>query len=68
VAAWPERVGVGHHRLVFEPFVFSSTGNREADLLAVTALANRWYEAKIRACPHGWLWLHRRWKGVRPRS
>lgn len=67
---WPVRVGLGHHRLDVAPFeVPPLTGDREADLQAVTDATNRWYEAHIRARPHGWLWLHRRWKpGATPRA
>lgn len=52
---WQWREGVGRHRVRLEPLAVSG------DVQALTDAANRWYEAQIRARPHGWLWLHRRW-------
>lgn len=64
---WPVRTGRGRHQLVFEPIPLPApTGDRAADVQAITDAANRWYETQIRRRPHGWLWLHRRWKGPRP--
>lgn len=61
---WPVREGTGRHRLVFGPVPLPAlTGERDADVQRVTDAVNRWYEGVIRAAPHGWLWLHRRWKG-----
>lgn len=54
-AFWQVREGVGRHLLRAEPFAV------EGDVQAVTDAANRYYEARIREHPHGWLWLHRRW-------
>lgn len=62
--AWPVRRGRGHHALEVERIELPApTGDAAADLRAATDVVNRWYEARIRAIPHGWLWLHRRWKG-----
>ncbi|MFZ5480351.1 MAG: lysophospholipid acyltransferase family protein [Myxococcota bacterium] len=62
---WQWREGVGRHRLRVEPLALPPlTGDREVDARAITDATNRWYEAQIRARPHGWLWLHRRWKGA----
>lgn len=63
-ATWPVRLGRGRHALHFAPLVLPArTGDRAADVQAITDAANAWYEARIREHPHGWLWLHRRWKG-----
>ncbi len=62
-AAWQWREGVGHHRLRIAPLPLPErTGDLEADVRAVTERCNRFYEEQIRARPHGWLWLHRRWR------
>lgn len=62
-AAWPTRVGLGHHRLRWAPLPLPPpTGDRERDRQAITDAANAWYEARIREAPHAWLWLHRRWR------
>ena len=55
-AAWQWREGVGRHRLRIERLPV------RGDTQAVTDAANAWYEARIREHPHGWLWLHRRWR------
>lgn len=54
--AWQWREGVGKHRLVIKPIVLS--GNAEERTLQL----NDFYSEQIRLRPHGWLWLHRRWK------
>lgn len=53
---WQWRLGVGHHRvrLVEIP----TSGDVEED----TARMNQFYEDRIRERPHGWLWLHDRWR------
>jgi KDO2-lipid IV(A) lauroyltransferase len=62
-AAWQWREGRGRHRLHIAPLEMPAlTGDRDADTQAITDATNRWYEARIRAYPHGWLWLHRRWR------
>ncbi len=61
--AWPVRLGRGRHRIVYTPVELPArTGDRNADVQAITDAVNRWYEARIREHPHGWLWLHRRWR------
>lgn len=60
---WQIREGVGRHRLVCAPVPLPTpTGDRTIDIQAATDAINRWYEQQIRAYPHGWLWLHRRWR------
>jgi lauroyl/myristoyl acyltransferase len=53
---WQWREGVGRHRLHVAPLALAG------DLQEMTDAANAFYEARIRERPHGWLWLHRRWK------
>ena len=57
-----ERVGPARFRLVCEaPMVLPNSGDRKADIAAVTQIVNDWLETWIRARPEEWLWLHRRW-------
>ena len=61
--AWQWREGVGRHGMRIVPLAVPPlTGDRERDTQAITDLTNRFYEDRIREHPHGWLWLHRRWK------
>ncbi len=47
---------------VFEPIRHQPTGDREEDLRAIMTKVNAFLEERIRARPHEWMWLHRRWK------
>lgn len=61
---WPTRIGRGRHFFHFERWEPPAlTGDKARDLQAVTDAVNGVYEDYIRARPHGWWWLHRRWKG-----
>lgn len=63
VGAWQWRTGVGRHHLQLVPLALPPlTGDRVRDTQAITDATNAFYEARIRERPHGWLWLHRRWK------
>ncbi|HJN75809.1 MAG TPA: lysophospholipid acyltransferase family protein [Myxococcota bacterium] len=54
---WQWREGTGRHRVRFYgPLELS--GDVEDD----TARLTRWYEERLRERPHGWLWLHDRWR------
>ena len=56
------RLGPARLRLVCEaPLLAVRTGNREADVYALTLAMNQTLERWIRAEPASWLWLHRRW-------
>jgi KDO2-lipid IV(A) lauroyltransferase len=37
------------------------TGDDEADVIALTAAMTTFVEARVRARPEQWLWIHRRW-------
>lgn len=53
--AWHFREGTGRHRIVLRRLEVSGTAEER------TKQMNEFYAEQIRACPHGWLWLHRRW-------
>ncbi len=56
------RLGPARLRLVCEaPLPAVRTGNRKADVYALTLAMNQTLERWIRADPASWLWLHRRW-------
>jgi len=57
-----ERLGPARLRVVCdEPIVVRPTGDRQADILALTTQMNAYVERWVRARPEQWLWLHRRW-------
>jgi KDO2-lipid IV(A) lauroyltransferase len=70
VPARAERIGPARLRLVVEPpLTLPESGDRQADILALTQQINDRLEVWIRADPGSWLWLHRRWpKGKQPFS
>jgi len=56
------RLAPARLRMVIEPpLTLPDTGNRNADILALTQSINDTVERWIRADPGAWLWLHRRW-------
>jgi Kdo2-lipid IVA lauroyltransferase/acyltransferase len=53
----------GRYRLVYDPpLQWQPTGDRQADIAAVTQELTRVIESWVRAAPEQWLWIHRRWK------
>jgi Kdo2-lipid IVA lauroyltransferase/acyltransferase len=46
---------------MYPPMTVPDTGDREADVLTLTAEATRLIEGWIRERPEQWLWIHRRW-------
>jgi Kdo2-lipid IVA lauroyltransferase/acyltransferase len=57
-----ERLGGARFRItVHEPLAFTPTGDRHADVLALTDALNAVVEGWIRQRPEQWLWLHKRW-------
>jgi KDO2-lipid IV(A) lauroyltransferase len=68
IPAFSERTGPGFRYVVrFGPPVDATpTGDRDADVLRITAEINRRLEDVVRARPEQWLWAHRRWKTAPP--
>lgn len=63
------RTGLGRHRgLLGPPVALRSTGDKEADLQANTALLSKVIEDFIRRFPEEWWWLHRRWRKAKTSS
>ncbi len=63
VFGWQWRIGIGKHRAMFqEPYALEYSEDRQADLERATAIFTESIEQAIRRNPHGWLWMHRRWK------
>jgi len=56
-------LGKGRYRVVYEPAVeIPSSGDRDRDVLEVTARCTAIIEKWVRRYPEQWLWMHRRWK------
>lgn len=62
---WPahvERLSPSRFRITYEsPLPLPNSGDRAADIAALTQTVNDRLETWIRAKPESWLWLHRRW-------
>lgn len=53
----------GRYRASYDPIVtWSPTGDRDADVQALTQTLTAQIESWVRGNPGQWLWLHRRWK------
>jgi len=53
----------GRYRVVYEPPVeVPSSGDRDRDVLELTAACTAIIEEWVRRYPEQWLWMHRRWK------
>jgi Kdo2-lipid IVA lauroyltransferase/acyltransferase len=56
------RLGPARFRMVCDPpLAVARTGDKTADIHAITLAVNQTLERWIRADPSSWLWLHRRW-------
>ena len=56
------RIGPARLQVICDaPMAIPDTGNKDADVAAITAEMNRTLEHWIREKPGAWLWLHRRW-------
>lgn len=61
-----ERLAGARFRVtILAPLQPPASGDRAADVLALTTTANGLLESWIRARPEQWLWLHRRWPEAR---
>jgi KDO2-lipid IV(A) lauroyltransferase len=49
------------HVICEPPLTLPESGDKQADVLALTTETNRILERWIREKPGSWLWLHRRW-------
>jgi KDO2-lipid IV(A) lauroyltransferase len=57
-----QRIGPARFVVTFgPPLPLPESGDRTADVLALTQAMNDQLEAWIRAKPESWLWMHRRW-------
>jgi KDO2-lipid IV(A) lauroyltransferase len=55
--------GDGSYTIVYDPPVeVRESGDRDADLLRLTAECTAVIERWVRERPELWLWMHRRWK------
>ena len=53
----------GTYRLIYDtPLSVQPTGDRRADVEAITQELTRAIERWVRETPEQWLWMHRRWK------
>lgn len=58
----------GRYRLVYDaPIRWTPSGDREADVAALTQRIATVIEGWVRETPEQWLWMHRRWK-TQPRG
>lgn len=62
IPGYVERLGPARLRIhVQAPLALPNSGDRQADILALTQAVNNRLESWIRAHPGAWLWVHRRW-------
>jgi len=55
-------------RLIYEPLEWKASGDRQADIHALTQQLTSRIEGWIRVTPERWLWMHRRWKTRPPEA
>ena len=67
IPGYVERLGPARFRVTCEPpLTLPDSGDRAADVAALTQTVNDTMERWIRAKPESWLWLHRRWPPANP--
>jgi len=60
---WQQREGTGRHVMHVSPEIeLEWTDDRDADIARATAVFNEVLGDRVRRRPHGWLWLHKRWR------
>jgi KDO2-lipid IV(A) lauroyltransferase len=62
VVGFCQRQADGRYRVAMKQVEPESTGDREADAVALTAKMTWEIEQAIRRAPAQWVWMHRRWK------
>ncbi|HLL55184.1 MAG TPA: lysophospholipid acyltransferase family protein [Myxococcaceae bacterium] len=62
VMGFCQRQADGRYRVAMKEVEPESTGDREADAVALTARMTWEIEQAIRRAPAQWVWMHRRWK------
>ena len=62
VVATMQRLPTGRFVLRIEPYALRESGDRDADVVRVTAELTARLEAAIRRSPEQWVWMHERWK------
>lgn len=60
--AWQVRAESGHVEGTFEQLHWERPAERGEAVAELTAHSQQWVEAKVRAAPGDWWWLHKRWK------
>jgi KDO2-lipid IV(A) lauroyltransferase len=60
------RPGHGYHFVYGPPIPLPDSGDRQKDILDLTAACTAAVEERVRRRPGAWLWMHDRWKS-RPR-
>jgi len=61
IFCWHHRRGK-RHQITIERVVFARSGNRQRDVVTLTALLTARLEGVIRTVPEQWVWMHRRWR------
>ncbi len=60
---WQWREGIGRHVMhVSQPLDLSWSDDADADIERAMLVFNQALEGCVRQRPHGWLWLHKRWR------
>ena len=61
IFCWHQRRGK-QHRIRAERLRFAPSGDRDRDVLNLTAVLTARLEQVIREAPEQWVWMHRRWR------